>query len=90
MQVAVIGAGRIGGNIARQLARAGHQITVAFSRDPQKLQALADEIGARAAAPASAVTDAEVVVVSVPWGALPDALERLGSLEGGIVIDTTT
>jgi predicted dinucleotide-binding enzyme len=89
MRVAVIGAGRIGGNVARQLALAGHELTVAFARDPARLEALAAGIGAAVAAPDVAVAGAEVVVVSVPWGVLPDALAQAGSLHGRIVIDTT-
>jgi predicted dinucleotide-binding enzyme len=85
MKVAVIGAGRIGGNIARQLARAGHELTLSFARDREALQRLADEIGAAVGPPA----DADVVVISVPWGVLPQALEQAGSLAGKIVIDTT-
>ena len=49
MNIAVIGAGHIGGNLARQLARAGHQLTLGFSRDINVLQALANEIGAQTA-----------------------------------------
>lgn len=89
MRVAVIGPGRIGGNIARRLAGAGHSVTVSFARDEARLEALADEIGATAEPPASAVAAAEVVVFSVPWNAIPDALSATGPLEGKIVIDTT-
>jgi predicted dinucleotide-binding enzyme len=87
--VAVLGAGRIGGNIARQLARAGHRVVLSFGRDDAKLQALADELGGSVAAPADAVAGSEVVVVSVPWSALPEALEQAGSVAGKVVIDTT-
>ena len=89
MNITIVGAGHIGGNIARRLALAEHTITVSFARDEQALQALAAEIGGRAATPAEAVADAEVVVISVPWGAIPDALEQAGPLAGKIVIDTT-
>jgi hypothetical protein len=89
MDIAIIGAGRIGGGIARQLAVAGHRLTLSFARDAEALQARAEETGARVAAPADAVAGAEVVVISVPWSALPDALEQAGSLEGRIVVDTT-
>jgi len=41
MKVAIVGAGNIGGNIARRLALAGHELTVTFSRDPASLRALA-------------------------------------------------
>jgi 8-hydroxy-5-deazaflavin:NADPH oxidoreductase len=89
MNVAIVGAGRIGGNIARQLTRAGHEVTVSFARDLEALRALAGEIGGAVAAPAEAVADAEVVVIAVPWGALPAALEAAGPLAGKVVVDTT-
>jgi predicted dinucleotide-binding enzyme len=89
MEIAIVGPGRIGGNIARRFARTGHHVTVCFSRDDAKLRALADEIGGSVATPAEAVAGAEVVVISVPWSALPEAIEQAGSLAGKIVIDTT-
>jgi predicted dinucleotide-binding enzyme len=89
MKVAIIGAGHIGGNIARRLAGAGHDVTVSFSREETRLAALADDIGASVATPSSAVQDSDVVVFSVPWGAIPEALSQAGSLDGKIVIDTT-
>ena len=84
MRIAIVGAGRIGGNIARQLA-AGHELTLTFGRDAAKLQALADELGATV----GGLDHAEVVVFSVPWGVIPAALEQTCSLPGRIVIDTT-
>src|SRR5919109_5172415 len=86
--IGVIGAGRIGGNAARLLARAGHDVTVSFSRDSDKLQALADEIGARVGTPAEAA-QADVVMLSVPWRLIDDVLAEAGSLDDRIVIDTT-
>jgi hypothetical protein len=89
MRIAIVGAGHIGGNIARRLTLAGHEVTVSFARQEAALRAFADEIEARFAAPAAAVAGAEVVVVSVPWSAIPLALEQAGSLHGKVVIDTT-
>jgi predicted dinucleotide-binding enzyme len=89
MRIAIVGAGRIGGNCARRFAKAGHDVVVTFARDRAGLEGLAAEIGGQADEPAAAVGDAEVVVVSVPWDAIPQALEQAGSLEGRIVIDTT-
>lgn len=89
MRVAILGAGRIGGNVARRLVAAGHEVHVAFARDAAKLEALAGEIGATAAAPAEAVAAAEVVVLSVPWGVIDAALAEAGSLAGKVVVDTT-
>ena len=91
MKVGIVGAGRIGGGIARQLAGAGHEVLLSFSRDPRSLEVLAAEIGPSATAgnPAEAVGFGEVVVISVPWSTWPQALEQMGSLTGQIVIDTT-
>jgi 8-hydroxy-5-deazaflavin:NADPH oxidoreductase len=88
MQVGIIGTGHIGGNVARRLALAGHDIIVSFSRDRAKLTAVAEEIGGRAGDPADAA-HAEVVVLSVPWGAIDNALDAAGPLDGRVVVDTT-
>ena len=84
-------AGGIGGNAARLLARAGHDVLVSFSRDPAKLRALADAIGERAVAvtPSEAVRDGEVVMLSVPWPVVEEALAEAGPLAAKTVLDTT-
>ena len=89
MHIAIIGAGRIGSNIARQASRAGHDLTLAFARDVDALHALADELGASVATPADAVAGAEMVVVSVPWPVVPEAIEQAGDFAGRVVVDTT-
>ncbi len=91
MKIGIIGAGRIGGGLARQFAGAGHQVMLSFGRNPAALDELAAQIGPSAStgSPAEAVVFGEVVVISVPWGVLPQALEQAGSLDGKIAIDTT-
>ena len=91
MRVGIIGAGRIGGNIAVFLADAGHDVTVSFSREPGSLERLAAEIGPRASAgsPVEAVSAGEVVVLSVPWPVIDEALAQAGPLAGTVIIDTT-
>jgi 8-hydroxy-5-deazaflavin:NADPH oxidoreductase len=91
MKIGIVGAGRIGGGIARQLARAEHEIKLSFSRNPASLHALARKIGdgATEGTPEEAVRFGEVVVIAVPWTVLPTALEQAGSLADKIVIDTT-
>lgn len=88
MRIGIIGAGNIGGNIARRLALAGHDVTVSFARDQAKLAALAADTGATVGNPSRAAT-AEVVVLSVPWGMIDTALAAAGPLVGKIVVDTT-
>jgi 8-hydroxy-5-deazaflavin:NADPH oxidoreductase len=89
MRIGIVGAGRIGANAARLFAKAGHDVVLSFSRDQDKLDALAAELGGRARSPREAVEASEVVLFSVPWRLVADVLEQTGSLEGKIVIDTT-
>jgi 8-hydroxy-5-deazaflavin:NADPH oxidoreductase len=86
-RIGVIGAGRIGTMVARHLTNAGHDVLISFSRDEDRLNATAQEIGARAGTPAEAA-EQDVVVLSVPWTAVDDVVGQI-SLDGKIVIDTT-
>jgi 8-hydroxy-5-deazaflavin:NADPH oxidoreductase len=91
MKIGVIGAGRIGGNCARQAVKGGHEVMLSFARDAAKLDALAAVLGPAASVgtPAEAVAFGDVVILSVPWGAIPEALAQAGDLGGKVVIDTT-
>jgi len=89
VNVGVIGAGRIGGNCARQAVKGGHAVLLSFSRGQATLEALAAELGGRAGTPAYAVAFGDVLIVSVPWGAIDEALAQAGDLTGKVVIDTT-
>ncbi|MBV9195683.1 MAG: NADPH-dependent F420 reductase [Solirubrobacterales bacterium] len=91
MRIGVIGAGHIGGNCARQAVKAGHEVKLSFARDPAKLEALARELGERASSGtvADAVAFGEIVILAVPWAAIPEALAQAGDLTGKVVIDTT-
>jgi predicted dinucleotide-binding enzyme len=91
MKIGVIGAGRIGGNCASQALKGGHHVMLSFSRDQSKLEQLASELGngTVAGSVTEAVAFADVVILSVPWGAIPEALEQAGDLRGKVVVDTT-
>jgi predicted dinucleotide-binding enzyme len=91
MKIGIIGSGNIGGNAGRLLARAGHEVLFSFSRDPQTLADAAAAAGplARTGTPREAVAFGDVVMLSVPWGVIDEALAQAGSLDGKIVIDTT-
>ncbi len=91
MRIAVIGAGHIGGNCARQAVKGGHEVMLSFARNRSSLDALATELGPSASVgtPADAVAFADLVILSVPWDAIPEALAQAGDLSGKVVIDTT-
>lgn len=91
MRIGIIGAGHIGGNAGRLFATAGHEVFFSFSRDAQALAELARSCGplARTGTPAEAAAFGEVVMLSVPWEVIDEALAQAGTLAGKIVIDTT-
>ena len=86
MNVAVIGTGNIGRELARALPGANHTVTLANSRGPESLEDLAEELGARAATVADAVAAAEVVVLSIPFGAIPGLGQILRDAPASTVI----
>ena len=91
MRVGIIGAGRIGGNCARQAVKGGHEVMLSFARDHSKLEGLAAELGDQCStgSASGAVDFGEAVILAVPWAAIPQALEQAGALDGKLVIDTT-
>jgi hypothetical protein len=66
MKIGIIGAGHIGGTLARRFAALGHDVSIANSRGPSSLAALAKETGARAVTVEEAARSGDVVVVSIP------------------------
>ncbi|MFH8804839.1 NADPH-dependent F420 reductase [Streptomyces sp. NPDC017936] len=90
MKIGVIGAGNIGGNLTRRLTALGHDVSVANSRGPHTLTALAEETGATPVPVEEAARGAEVVVVTIPLKAVPDLPKGLldEAAEDVAVIDT--
>lgn len=87
MNIAIIGAGNMGSGLGKIWAQNGHQVKFSYSRDFSKLEKIAQSIGSNTSVgtPAEAVQFAEVVVLSVPYGAIEDALNAAGSLQGKIL-----
>jgi predicted dinucleotide-binding enzyme len=91
MKIAIIGAGKIGGNIATQLSKAGHDVTICFSRHEDKLQQRAAELGKgiRVATVAKAAQGSEALVFAMPWSEIDTVLAEIGDVAGKVVIDAT-
>ena len=90
MKIGIIGAGNIGGTLARRLAPLGHQVSVANSRGPESLAAFARESGARAVTVEEAARAGDVVIVSIPLkniSRLPRDLFK-GVPDSVVVVDT--
>jgi predicted dinucleotide-binding enzyme len=58
--------------LARHLARLGHQVSIANSRGPESLTALAAGLGATAVSVAVAAKTGEIVILAIPTKAVPD------------------
>lgn len=90
MRIGIIGAGHIGGTLARRFSALGHQVSVANSRGPETLSRLANETGAKAVSVGEAARAGEVVVVTIPMKNIPELPRDVfkGTLGGMVVIDT--
>src|SRR5688572_18519986 len=89
MRIGIIGSGAMGGATGLQWARAGHEILFS-SRNPQELTELVGAAGPRARAgyPQEAATFGDVVLIAVPYGALPQVgRDHAALMQGKIVID---
>ena len=91
LKIGIIGTGRIGGALARHWVNAGHEVFMS-SRHPEELQDLAKELGPRAhvGLPREAAAFGSVVLVSVPYGAMPQiGADFAAELAGKVIIDTS-
>jgi 8-hydroxy-5-deazaflavin:NADPH oxidoreductase len=87
--IGIIGAGHIGQAFARLGRRAGRDVVIANSRGRESLAAVVEALGEGASA--GTVDDAAasaIVVIAVPWAAVPAAVSGL-FWGGQIVIDAT-
>jgi 8-hydroxy-5-deazaflavin:NADPH oxidoreductase len=89
MNLAIIGAGNIGGTLGRLWVRAGHRVIFGV-RQPQALRGLLAELGgsARAGTAVEAARSAETVVFAAPYAAWPEfARAALDALKDKTVVD---
>jgi len=90
MTIGIIGAGALGSNAARSLAKSGIAATIASRRGPQSLARLVGELGPSIKAGSiEEAASADMVLVAVRWVDLEKALGGLPAWNGRIVIDAT-
>ncbi len=89
MNITIIGAGNMGSAFAKQLARAGHQITIASRDNAKAAQVAAAHQGAKAVTLAGAATGADAIVLATGYDSAVAALQAVGELQGKVVIDIT-
>lgn len=90
-RIGVIGSGNVGSNLGRAWAKAGYEVKFS-SLDLEADRRLAAQVGSKASAgtPLEAAAFGEVLLVAVPYGALPSLGKSLGdALKGKVVIDAS-
>ena len=91
LKIGVIGSGRIGSTLGELWVKAGYPVMFS-SLDLEKDKELAARIGAgaRAGTPAEAAAFGDVLLVSVPYSALPQiGRDYAQSIKGKVVLDTS-
>ena len=88
MRIGTLGSGLMGGKLGTLFARAGHQVAFSYARTQDKLEGLARDAGrnARAATPAEAVADADVLLLATHWSRVDDVLKQAGDLSGKLIV----
>jgi len=90
MKIGIIGAGAIGQAVAKQVVTAGHEALLSNSRGPDSLRDIVRELGNRARpVTTQEAAGADIVVLSVPWAAVPQALANLPARNNRILVDAT-
>ncbi|MBD2257410.1 NADPH-dependent F420 reductase [Pseudanabaena sp. FACHB-2040] len=91
MNIGIIGSGNVGSVLGQLWAKAGHQVMFSFSREPERLQTLAAQVGANATSgtPAEAKNFADVVLFATNFWLAQEAINQAGSFAEKVVIDTT-
>ena len=89
MRIGVIGSGRIGSTLGGLWARVGHEVMFS-DRDAEQAKRALEGLGqnARTGSPREAAAFGDVVLIAVPYGALPAVSKELGAeLKGKVVVD---
>ena len=89
MKLGVIGSGRIGSTLGGLWVKAGHEVMFS-ARNLDEVKKLAGQLGplARAGAPREAAVFGDVVLIAVPYSALPQIGQDLAAeLRGKVVLD---
>ena len=89
LKIGVIGSGRIGSTIGGLWVKAGHEVMFS-DRDPEAVKRALDSVGGRAKSGTvqEAVAFGDVILIAVPYAALPAIQQAVGNqLKGKVVMD---
>jgi predicted dinucleotide-binding enzyme len=90
MKIGILGTGHIGKTLVTRLSEAGHEVKVANSRGPETIDPELLSAGARAVPTEDALTDVEVVILSIPLNRIAAIAPLVARLpDETVVIDTS-
>lgn len=92
MEIAIIGAGDVGGTLGRLWANKGHQIMFGVRNfQGHNVLNLIRSIGSgvKVGTIGEAASFADVIVLAIPWKAVEETIKSAGDLSGKILIDPT-
>ncbi len=90
MTYAIIGSGAIGTALATQFARNDIDVLVANSRGPASLADLVGRLGKNIkAASVQEAVKANIVILAVPFGSVPETVRDAAAWNGRIIVDAT-
>ena len=90
MKIGILGTGHIGQSLVKKLSAAGHDVKVANSRGPDTIEPKLLSSGARAVATEEALSDVEVVILSIPLNRIPGVAPLVASLSDEVVVIDTS
>ena len=87
MKIAIIGAGNVGGALAKQFAKAGHSVYLGVRniKDPKAIALLSKRISAHTIS--EAVAKADVIITAVYPQATKEIAKQMGNVSQKIIID---
>ena len=89
MTYAILGSGAIGAALARRFVAGRIDVSLANARGPESLAGLVEELGSKVKpVAAAAALQADIVILAIPFDAVPDATKGV-DWGGRIIVDAT-
>ena len=88
MTYSIIGSGVIGSALAGHFASKGIEVSLANNRGPSSLKDIVRKLGSKVkAVTVKEAASADIVILAVPFPAVPDAVSSISDWRGRIVVD---
>lgn len=90
MKIGIIGIGNIGGTLAKKLVSAGHEVQVAAARGASQIREQAEQMGANAVEVEDVAKGVDVLILSIPFSAMPEVASTVGRAAPDVVVIDTS